>query len=744
MEMGYQPIPVLGKASVLEGWSAFSSQKMDEIAIHQIEGRFSRIAELGVAFVCGNDYFAIDIDSDDERLRALMPDTPMKKRGATGFTFFYRGPAVQSRRSRLFPVELLSNGTYTVVPPSPHPKDDCRYSWIEGTSAVPVEELTEISDPSELFTMIEEYCRDNAIMRPVKQVAAGGDTVSEGDDVKSPGLGVGGRNNHLTAVAYALACHMRLKNKSEDDIAAELLAEDERAHGANAWLADPKEHRNKLTPLQRAKKMIAAAVKKATAQGDLLAEYKIEIGSNADLKITDSIVEDEVVVHSVERVPGLIEIASPAEYQALIDQVPLLKLYAAYIKQRAPKHYSPALTLGSGLVLLGACASNLYEMNEATPNLLVLNCAVTGFGKDIVQKGLKRILNEVKRAGGPNYIGFSRYSSSAAIYKNLAQNNRRVRVDVQDEASYLLGKINDKRGPLNGAVEALSELWSATHDVLDENAVMDKERRISAVANPCLLWLGSTTPIGMKEILDNELLSKGLGSRILYFIENRTLLDMKEPFKLKKRIVEYVSPELFDPIYQYLVRDPQLLDSRVNVSESPAMKLVRVEEPAADRDAIERWLAVCQQSVLKHCAERAARMGGDANQEDRVAIMLSRRVEMILRLLSTWFVGHRGERAIGEEALVWANQICAFSLGNVEAYAQRAGEALVDKVQRVVRAKLKGKTAKRARVMDEIRKALQPFGRSDMDIKIEAELRRNGYIQDAGQNLHRQPIVKIL
>jgi hypothetical protein len=767
LEMGYQPIPVMGKEAVLKGWQLYSRTAMDEITLRQIEGRYQH-PDMGVAFVCGLGVFAIDIDTDDARLDILdlIPATPMRKRGATGFTVFYRynGEELKSQRSRVFPIEMLGTGAYSVVPPSPHPSSEsARYIW-QGEEAS-LSDLTLIEDPEALFEKLKRFCLSHSILRPVKSARPNsdeGNVIDPDNKAKPVGLGVGSRNQHLSDVSYAMACQMKQHGKTEHDLAIDLLAEDDRAHGDRAWFRDPAEHRNKLTPLARAEQMVSRAVKKASTVGDMLEKYEIKIGPRADVKITEGgegSPPEELPRLAVEEVPGLVEIASPNGYAALINQVPLLKMYAAYIEQKAPKHYSPALTMGSGLVLLGASASNLYHVNEATPNLLVLNCAVTGFGKDIVQKCLKRILNDVRRTskidakgeavnGAYNYVGFSRYSSSNAIYKNLAQNNRRIRVDVQDEVSYLLGKITDKRGPLSGAIETMSELWSATHDILEANAVMDKDRKIQPVANPCLLWLGSTTPIGMKEILDNEVLSKGLGSRMLYFIENRTLLDMDEPFRLKRKDLDTVPQGLFGPLSELLTREPAYLDPEININEPPSLKRIKVEEPMADREGLERWLGAKQKEILKYCSLRAERSGGDLGQEDRVTIMLTRRVEMILRLLSVWFVGHGCERPIETEALEWANQICSYSLGNVEAYAQRAGESVVDKAQRAIRAKYKGKPpVKRARIMEDIRKVLQQNGAGsqfNLDSKIEAEMRRSGYVQDAGHNGHRQPLVCIM
>jgi hypothetical protein len=714
LEQGFQPIPVIGKVTPLTGWQRYSTDRIDDIALHQMEGTFETYRDLGVALVMGRGVFSIDIDSDDEGLIALLPETPMQKRGEKGVTAFYRveGEPLSTKRSRVFPVELLAVGAYTVVPPSAHPTKDVRYKWHAGTSAVDINELPALSthEAETLFHRLEEYCRDNDVLRPVKAVREPESATGEGG-VQAPSPGAGGRNNYLTLAAYAMVCQMKMKGRTAAQLADDLLAEDDRAHGAAAWFRDPKEHRNRLTPLARAQAMIDRALKKAEAQNEITAEYKIEIGN--DLAPGESTLAEEERPALVSTTPRLIELARPSDYQRLIEGVPLLKAFAVHVSQHA-ENYSPALTLGSGLVLLGACASNIYEFNEATPNLFVLNCAISGMGKEAAQAGLKNILAEVRRSRGPVYEGFSRYSSSAGIYRNLAQNNRRIRVDVQDEVSKLLGRLSDRQGPHTETVESLSELWSASHRLLTPNAVNDKERRTAEVANPCLLWLGSTTPVGMRSILANDVFAKGLGSRILYFIDHRGMADLDSTFRLRsKRAATRLAPELIDAFYQLLTREPEYRDARIDVNESPSTKAIVCSQPHGDLDAIEAWLGALKAEIIAYAVKRTKTIGTEAAEDDRLCIMLSRRIEIICRLLSIWYVGHQGLRPLGLEACEWANQVCSYSLGAVEQYARQRGSSPLEVVKERVLLAFKGQTVRQDNVRRRVRAELKVVGIDD-------------------------------
>jgi hypothetical protein len=68
------------------------------------------------------------------RFIAVLPDTEVKKRGAKGFSAFYRGsPAIVSApfsvgKTRV--VDLLAHGRQTVLPPTIHPNTGLPYAWI--------------------------------------------------------------------------------------------------------------------------------------------------------------------------------------------------------------------------------------------------------------------------------------------------------------------------------------------------------------------------------------------------------------------------------------------------------------------------------------------------------------------------------------------------------------------------------------------------------------------------------------
>ncbi|CAH1657049.1 conserved hypothetical protein [Hyphomicrobiales bacterium] len=100
---------------------------------------WERWPDAGVCVALGYaGLIAIDIDTDDPELcaalAAVIPESPIMKRGQKGFTAFYTGPdtiksaAFNVNNERV--VDLLAHGKQTVVPPTIHPETQKPYQWI--------------------------------------------------------------------------------------------------------------------------------------------------------------------------------------------------------------------------------------------------------------------------------------------------------------------------------------------------------------------------------------------------------------------------------------------------------------------------------------------------------------------------------------------------------------------------------------------------------------------------------------
>ena len=166
LDAGYSPLPILPgrKKPALREWSDFCAAPMTRGRIQGYGARWPR-ASLGVALGFAG-VVALDVDTEDEgqlaAIRAAVPASPVAKAGAKGFTAFYRAAPGAVIPSRHFAAgrkqgicDLLSTGTQTVLPPSPHPAGHA-YRWLAADTllTVPASELPEA--PADLAGRLED------------------------------------------------------------------------------------------------------------------------------------------------------------------------------------------------------------------------------------------------------------------------------------------------------------------------------------------------------------------------------------------------------------------------------------------------------------------------------------------------------------------------------------------------------------------------------------------------------------
>lgn len=166
LNAGYSPLPIIPgrKKPALREWSNFCAAPLPLDRIKGYGARWPR-ASLGVALGYAG-VIALDVDTEDAAqlaaICAAVPASPVAKAGRKGFTAFYRaapGAVISSRHyaagRKQGICDLLSTGTQTVLPPSPHPAG-LAYRWltIDTLLTVPARELPEA--PADIAGRLED------------------------------------------------------------------------------------------------------------------------------------------------------------------------------------------------------------------------------------------------------------------------------------------------------------------------------------------------------------------------------------------------------------------------------------------------------------------------------------------------------------------------------------------------------------------------------------------------------------
>lgn len=163
--MGYSVLPLKtqSKRPQIENWSKFCLEHADDVLFERWQ-RWQG-GNIGVCLGVASNIICFDLDNDvaglHDKIIALLPSTPLAKRGAKGISLFYRynGEISQSYScggQRV--LDILSTGRQTVVPPSHHP-DGMDYVWTSGTMAeIKADDLPLVS--SAAFFQIKMLFRD--------------------------------------------------------------------------------------------------------------------------------------------------------------------------------------------------------------------------------------------------------------------------------------------------------------------------------------------------------------------------------------------------------------------------------------------------------------------------------------------------------------------------------------------------------------------------------------------------------
>ena len=141
---GYSVIPLMPrqKGPKLGGWSAYCNELMQP---KDAQTHYGKNNNIGLCLGPASNLCAVDIDTDDPDLIAkierLLPVSPLRKKGAKGYTVFfkYNGmPSKSVKDDKGNGLDFLSDGRQTVLPPSIHPSG-IEYKWLGKTTLLDVD-----------------------------------------------------------------------------------------------------------------------------------------------------------------------------------------------------------------------------------------------------------------------------------------------------------------------------------------------------------------------------------------------------------------------------------------------------------------------------------------------------------------------------------------------------------------------------------------------------------------------------
>jgi hypothetical protein len=556
LDQGYHCIPCLrsSKKSALKAGYSTIEYGEKGITVEQAESwdkEFPIRSGYGIALLCGtaSNTIALDIDSNDAELGKLLPESPCVKKGQTGETRFFKysasfsrtitiGPEIKLPKGTKDQVEILSNGKYTLLPPSVHEDTKQPYIWIGEDQLVyllPVD-LPEL-DGGVVDIIRNYYARKYGYDKTEKKkIELSGHFPPELDRVAH------GAYNRIKTISATL-----IGQDLPIDVGIEkLLDYDKQAHGDSLnYFSD------------KTRGIDSAADEESNA---------LRFYAN--------------MLHTINRERKK-RGESPHRFLYRLNQpapkpLPISEARKEYPKARGfmrdfqkycelmSNGKTDALSLGGAISVMSILCANRYRTQavqyDVRPNLYVINLAKSGSGKECPQNLVKDLLKD------SDTLGANSYRSGTSIIQGLP--DQQERLSVMNECASFLKDIAQGEGFQQEMNDILSNLFSCVHTEFSGISSVGSGDKFGACYNPSISIFGSTTMFGFRTSVNQSMGTKGLMPRFLTFWQYNlgsrrwptstdikkaedVLKDMqlfvKNVFAVKKRISkDYVPPPIIE------------------------------------------------------------------------------------------------------------------------------------------------------------------------------------------------------
>lgn len=259
-ELGYNVMPLIRKKAFVHNWSVWSKAHIPEELVEKWENQYrdsnDQAAGSGIGLILGeaSDICAIDVDGTEPQFHQIVLDilgrNHPRKIGNRGFTLFFKYNSALAGFKESYDkdvkLEFLTDGRYTVLPPSFHEFDNVIFKW-EGISLFDIKK-------SELNEITEEQL--NACRKAVVNFYST-QKISQLTNTSN------GRHNCITDYGFAIF----KKCTSVDELSKRLLAYDQKNYPNNLYFSDKKEYPHK-TPEQAALYIARSIEKLCVSKGE--------------------------------------------------------------------------------------------------------------------------------------------------------------------------------------------------------------------------------------------------------------------------------------------------------------------------------------------------------------------------------------------------------------------------------------------------------------------------------------------
>lgn len=494
----------------MKNWQRFNKVRAtpEEIAEWKTWG------DVGIGVLLGelSGIVGLDLDNDTdglhEKILALVPDSPVKKKGAKGFTAFYKyNGDIPSKLSwskdAIRIAEVLSNGQQCLTPPTFHPAG-MNYVWLGPRLG-----------EAELPELTLEHTRAIQALFPIEKPIHNIVPFTPGSARAQTDLPIDDMMRYLDAESYDSWVQVGMSLKTEYGEAGRNLYHQ---FSSQSTKYNPRDTDVKFNSFKRTDRTIGSLIYEAKQSGYVFSPRQevaaVEILEGGNLR---PIIHKEIIKHA-EDIP-----------EHLLDAPGLIGEVMKYILDTS-MFPQPVLALAAAISFVGMLMGHRVKTDSnLRSNVYILSMAPSGAGKDHA----RQCIDEMLTACGLRNLLIGTPKSDSAVYKAMKRNKGRALMMTDEIGRFFKTVTSQKAGSYQQAITtAMLGMYNAagrdyTGDEYANNA--DQGGRAD-ISQPCLCIYGTSVKESVFQAFTSQETNDGFLARWLLFETERYDIDVLDKY----------------------------------------------------------------------------------------------------------------------------------------------------------------------------------------------------------------------
>ena len=541
---GYSVIPLMPrqKGPKLGGWSNYCEQLMDPDTARQHCGKNNNI---GLCLGPASNLCAVDIDTDDpeliKKIEKLLPVSPLRKKGAKGFTVFdkYNGMDSKSvKDEKGNGLDFLSKGRQTVLPPSIHPSG-MPYQWLTSTTLLDVDKkdlpelpISAIEQVLALFKapVVPRKEPERVPMQFYQDAAI--------EDARLALTYLDADESYEQWVQIGLALNSAFGDEKGFELFNEWSAKGSQGK-YDGTAKCYKKYRSLENPEQITISTLFFYARAKGYQGTSDWGYGV---SEEDVKKFDDAVDDWLSIKKA------VDVSQEETIDTILHPVGLVKTVYEWVKKTS-MYRQDLFAAAAATSVVSLAYAKKFSFRENKTNNYIIAVGPAGCGKGRICDQAQWLVQHAPEAISSKLIG--EFRSDVGFIDALLGRDGIIYAYIDEIGQYLRNIKGENTSAYTRAIGSeLIKMFSRASGTYSTAAYSSKAKRdIINIECPCAIVFGQSVPSRLFESLTKADFEDG-------FVPRFTLIEVKMKSRIPVKNPDYVSPREYFPqdIYDFMER----------------------------------------------------------------------------------------------------------------------------------------------------------------------------------------------